>query len=143
MVPRIHFPFLNRIIVLVNKMNVFRTNIHFGLRTTSPDHVSRWRSALLQVSSQRKTTTKTTTPRTPPRCGLSMSAVLRSTHAPSQPPVCSALWHQPKTKCYPLSPLVHDALCAAILHDADNAQAPVLQSAVLAAPAARGRRRRA
>ena len=26
--------------VLVNKMNVFRTNIHFGLCTTSPDHVS-------------------------------------------------------------------------------------------------------
>ena len=27
--------------VLVNKMNVFRTNIHFGLCTTLPDHVSR------------------------------------------------------------------------------------------------------
>ena len=26
--------------VLVNKMNVFRTNIHFGLCTTLPDHVS-------------------------------------------------------------------------------------------------------
>ena len=26
--------------MLVNKMNVFRTNIHFGLCTTSPDHVS-------------------------------------------------------------------------------------------------------
>ena len=25
---------------LVNKMNVFRTNIHFGLCTTLPDHVS-------------------------------------------------------------------------------------------------------
>ena len=29
--------------VLVNKMNVFRTNIHFGLCTTLPDHVSVWR----------------------------------------------------------------------------------------------------
>ena len=40
LVPRIHFPFLNRMTVLVNKMNVFRTNIHFGLCTTLPDHVS-------------------------------------------------------------------------------------------------------
>ena len=38
--PRIHLPFLNRMTVLVNKMNVFRPNIHFGLCTTLPDHLS-------------------------------------------------------------------------------------------------------
>jgi hypothetical protein len=42
LVPRIHFPFLNRMNVLSKEMNVFRTtgNIHFGLCTTWPDYVS-------------------------------------------------------------------------------------------------------
>ena len=35
--------------VLVNKMNVFRTNIHFGLCTTLPDHVSVWTHVFIQI----------------------------------------------------------------------------------------------
>ena len=40
LVPRIHSALLIQMNVFTQQMNVFRTNIHFGLCTTSPDYVS-------------------------------------------------------------------------------------------------------